>query len=238
MTRPGTIDRPPIEESWVPAGFVRLERRGPTAGAQVGCILLLATLLLVVGGGAIWLYFFKPAGKGDPLVLLVVGALFAVVGLVLLVAGVRGWRGASFPATELFLAEGAALVPGSSARLRVRQPGPISIDSLKVLLVCERVYRRKLRPNSAMTVEDKQLILERTVFETTNERVAGGGAFEQEIEFGVPADAPPTGPAQPDGTIRWTLDVRGDAGFMRATFHPFEVTVGSRTAQENQPNPI
>ena len=215
----------PSLESRCPAGYVQLTRRGPEARAQAGCILALAAILLVLGCGAIAVFIHNPAGKGDPWVMPIVGGAFALVGAVLLFAGVRGARGSSIPTPGLYLEGPACLSPGTGTHLRIRQPGPVHLEELKVTLVCERVYRRRVRPNSASTVEDQDLLQEHVVLAVRNERVGRLEALEREVDVVLPSDAPPTGPAQPDGTIRWTFEVRGEAGFMRVTYHPFEILV-------------
>jgi hypothetical protein len=68
-----------------------------------------------------------------------------------------------------------------------------------------------------------------------NERVPGGGILEREATLTLPADARPTGPALPDGKITWKIEVFGEEGFMRATYHPFEIVVGASDPGQHSP---
>ncbi len=219
-------DKPPKSEP-APHGYERLERLGPAPTAQAGCPFGLGLLLTLLGGGSVALYFVEPAGKGSPWVMLVVGGLFAVVGLFLLLAGIIGLRGLRVRGTELFLEKGAVLRPGSRASFRLRQSGPVTFDSLVVLLVAERVYRRVVSEKSGSTVEDQQRLYEATLLELTGQRIPAGRSYEEVMTVEIPADAPPTGPALPDGQVRWRLEIRGDAGVLRGTYHSFVLRVGA-----------
>jgi hypothetical protein len=188
-------------------------------------MLALAGVLLVVGGGIIAAFIINPAGEGDMWVMPLVGGAFALVGLVMLYGGVRGARGMKIPPAEVFIEGGAVMKPGATVRLRVRQGGPMAIESLTVKACCERVYRRKVKPNSSTTVEDRDGLWEQVVLEVVNERVPAGGVLEREAAFTLPASARPTGPAKPDGRIEWRIQVWGEAGFMRATYGAFRIAV-------------
>ena len=216
---------PALDGDRRPAGYVRLPRRGPAPRAQAGCALTLALVLLAVGVGVLALYLHNPAGKGDMWVMPVVGGAFALVGAVLLAAGVMGLRGASVLPPEVFLEEPGELTAGRCSRLRLRQPGPARLDTLTVTLLGERVYRRRVRPSSTSTVEDQERLHEQRLCLVERQRLGRLEALERELEVVPPADAVPSGPAPSEGTIRWTIEVRGDAGFLRTTYHPFEVAM-------------
>jgi len=195
----------------------------PPAG-RVGCLLTLAAVLLAVGGGIVAVFVVDPAGKGDIWVMPVVGGAFALVGALLLLAGVRGARGLKIPEAEVLVQGGTRLVPGAVAHVRLRQRGPMTIESLKLRLCCERVYERRVKQNSTATVEDRELLWEQVLDEVKDERIAAGAVLERESTLRLPADARPTGPVA-DGAIRWRIEVWGDAGFMRATYRAFEMDV-------------
>lgn len=207
------------------SGYVVLEPSGPPPGAQVGCMLALGALLLLFGAGIVSVFFINPAGKGDPSVLLVVGGAFALVGLVLLWGAARGARGLRIPPAEVAVDAPARLVPGAVLRVRLRQPGPVRIESLLLKASCVRKHRRRVRPRSSSTVEDTEILWEKPLAEVVNEHVPTAGILEREVLLTLPADARPTGPALPDGDIRWQLEVSGEAGFMRATHRAFDIRV-------------
>lgn len=205
--------------------LVRLPPADAPPAGRVGCLLVLAAVLLAIGGGIVAVYVANPAGKGDMWVMPVVGGGFALVGALLLYAGVRGARGLRIPESEVFIDDGAPLAPGAVVQLRLRQRGPMTVDSLQLRVCCERVYERQVRANSSATVEDREPLWEQVLAEVKDERIAAGAVLEREVTLELPADARPTGPATPDGTIRWQVEVRGEAGFMRATYRAFAIKV-------------
>jgi hypothetical protein len=205
--------------------FVRLPPTDAAPAGRVGCLLVLAAVLLAIGGGIVFAYVAHPAGKGDMWVMPVVGGGFALVGALLLYAGVRGARGLKIPEPEVFIDDGVPLLPGAVVQLRLRQRGPMTVDSLQLRVCCERLYERQVRANSSATVEDRELLWEQLLAEVKDERIAAGAVLEREVTLRLPADARPTGPATADGTIRWQVEVRGEAGFMRATHRAFEIRV-------------
>ena len=207
------------------SGYVVLEPSGPPPGARVGCMVALGALLLLGGAGIVSVFFINPAGKGDPSVLLVVGGAFALVGLVLLWGAVRGARGLRVPPAEVAVDAPAPLVPGAVLRIRLRQPGPVHLESLLLKASCVRKYRRRVRPHSSSTVEDTEILWEKPLAEVVNAHVPTAGVLEREVLLALPADAHPTGPALPDGDIRWQLEVSGEAGFMRAIHRAFDFRV-------------
>jgi hypothetical protein len=52
--------------------------------------------------------------------------------------------------------------------------------------------------------------------------------LEREATLSLPPDARPTGPALPDGRIRWKLEVWGETGVLSAIYHPFDIVVRAR----------
>lgn len=222
------------------AAFERLPRAGAKPSEQLTCVFLLGVPLFLFGAAIIILFIFMPKSDEDIWVMAVVGGMFGGVGLLLLIAGLKGWRSRKIPWTELSISPGATLRPGQTARLRLRQPGPVALKKLTVTLVGERVYRRRVSVKSHSTVEDQEQLCERPVLEIRDTRVREGKALERERDFTVPDDARPSGPTHPDGHIRWRLDVVGQAGFMRGFRHPFDLTVsahGKRNNRDDAPPP-
>lgn len=215
-----------------PAAYVRLPRAGAKPSEQLTCVFLLGVPLFLFGAAIIMLFIFMPEGDDNIWVMAVVGGMFGGVGLLLLIAGLKGWRSRKIQWTELSVSPGATLRPGQAARLRMRQPGPVALKTLTVTLICERVYRRQVSVKSHSTVEDQERLCEKQILEIRDTRVREGTALERERDFTIPKDARPSGPTHPDGHIRWRLDVVGQAGFMRGFRHPFDLTVqaGGRAA--------
>ena len=226
--------RPARDREW-PDGFVPLKTSTAPA-AHVGCTLVLAAPLLCIGCGLIGVSIFGPEGEGSTWVTPLVGTAFALPGAVLLYAGLRGARGLKFPAIEVATAGSTVLRPGSSLRLLVRQPGPIEIESLRLRAACERVYDRRIRPESATTVPDREVLWEQELADIRDVRVPSSGVLERHLDVALPANAPPTGPATPDGSIQWRLEAWGEVGVMRATYRAFDLLVSPATGSMDGPS--
>lgn len=209
-----------------PAGWSRLARRDPDAGSP-GCALALALPTGMVGFGSLWLYFSGRAarGTGELWIVPVVGFAFAAVALVLLYAGLRGLRGRAIPAPEVWVEKGVHALPGARLMVRVRQPGPATMEKLVVKAVCERAYRRPVGGRSKGMVDDVEPLWEARLFEIREQPIAAGAAVERELELSLPPDARPTGPALEGGSVRWAIEVWGEAGPLRATYHAFAFIV-------------
>lgn len=223
---------PPIEMTAPPRRWTRLARRAVDAGSP-RLLLGLAVPVGLVGYGLLALLALGVGREGDgvPWVMAVVAVAFAAVATLMLYAGVRGLRGRSLPAPEVALEAGVALQPGARAWVRVRQGGPVSLERLTVEVVCERRYRRPLGGRSKGSVDDVELLWGQRLLEITDQPIAAGRSIERELELRLPADARPSGGAAEGGQIRWAIEVRAEAGFLRATYHPFALDVQGRAAE-------
>lgn len=218
---------PPVElPAAGPPRFARLSARSPGPAGSPGCIVLLGLPLLLLGGGAASVPFLGDDPFSDSWVALVVGLAFGSVGLLLVWGGIRGTRARSLPSPEVALEQGVRPRPGGAFRVRVRQPGPVTLESLRLVLTCERRYRRRVRPRSTAEVDDSELRWERELLRVRGARVPAEAALEREVLVEIPPDAEPTGPALPDGRIRWTLELAVEAGFLRGWRTDFELEVG------------
>jgi hypothetical protein len=199
-----------------------LAPRDKSQVGNVGCLLILAGFLLVIGVGILAVFIIHPEGKGDMWVMPLVGGGFALVGATLMWGGARGL---GVPPAELSMERDVPLLSGARVRVRLRQPGPVAIESIRVKASCDRVYQRPIKPDSSSTVEDRETLWEAVLIESRAERVVRGAVLERDGTLALPADARPTGPAEPDGRIRWQIEVFTEAGFMRATYRVFDVHV-------------
>jgi len=218
---------PPVE---LPAAgaprFARLSARSPGPAGSPGCIALLGLPLLLLGGGAAAVPFLGDEPFSESWVALVVGLAFGSVGLLLVWGAIRGARARSLPPPELAIEEGVRPRPGGTFRVQLRQPGPVALESLCLVLTCERRYRRQVRRRSTATVDDSELRWQRELLRIRDESVPTGGVLERVVLVEIPPDAEPTGPALPDGRIRWTLELAVEAGFLRGWRTDFEIEVG------------
>lgn len=218
---------PPVELAAAGAPrFSRLSPRSPGPAGSPGCVVFLGLPLLLLGGGAASLPFVSDDPFSESWVALAVGLAFGLVGLLLVWGGIRGARARSLPPPEVALEKGVRPRPGGAFRVRVRQPGPVALESLRLALTCERRYRRQVRRRSTATVDDSQLRWERELLRIRGERVPAGAGLERVVAVEIPPDAEPTGPARPDGRIRWTLELAVEAGFLRGWRTDFEIEVG------------
>lgn len=215
-------------EREAPGGWVDL-RATDDAGA-IGCLLGLAAILLIAGGGILAVFLVSPASQGQAWVMPVVGAAFFLVGGLLLYGGIRGARGRSIAPAELSIQGGMPLRPGTPVGMRIRQPGPVALESLLVTVTCRREYRRKVRPNSSSTVPDHEVLWEQVLLAIADEVVPSGGVLEREVPLVLPARVSATGPALPDGHVRWRIEVAAEAGFIRARHRAFDVRVEGAAA--------
>jgi hypothetical protein len=209
-----------------PPRFARLSPRSPGPAGSPGCVALLGLPLLLLGGGVAAVPFLGDDPFSESWVALVVGLAFGLVGLLLVWGAIRGARARSLPPPEVALEKGVRPRPGGAFHVRVRQPGPVALESLHLALTCERRYRRQVRRNSTAKVDDSELRWERELLRIGGERVPAGGVLERVIGVEIPPDAEPTGPARPDGRIRWTLELSVEAGLLRGWRTDFEIEVG------------
>ncbi len=220
--------RPQVELTPPGRRFVRLAARGPGPQGSVGCMFALGIPLTLLGAGAAAVPFVSAEPIGESFVAALVGTAFGLVGLLLVWGGIRGARARSLPPPELELEQDEQLRPGGSLAVRVRQPGPVALESLKLVLTCERRYRRKVKRGSSRTVDDAQLLWQRELLTVRDQRIAVGERWERMVGIELPADALPTGSAEPDGRVRWTLELSIEAGFLRGWRTDFEIEVGAR----------
>lgn len=216
---------PSLELSPTVRRFRRLTARGPGAAGTPGCLFALGLPLTLLGSLFASLPFWSGDSLGESWVAMVVGGGFALVGLLLVHGGMRGLRARSLPPPELEIERDRPAAVGGRFAVRVHQPGPVHLELLRLALTCERRYRRPLRANSSATVDDSQLLWEHEALAVRKQPVAAGTRLERVVEIALPADARPTGPAEPDGRIRWTLELTVEAGFLRGWRTDFELEV-------------
>lgn len=213
-----------------PPGWKVLEPK--SQAGRIGCLFILAILSLTAGALLGGLFFLSPVGRNDVFVPLV-AAVLALVGGVLFFAGIRGTLGSALPPSQLSVEEPAAFRPGRTLRLRLLQPGPTRITSLRLRATCERVYKRRLRVrNGWSTVEDYEVLWEQRLLDVPTEQVPEHGILEHELTLVLSPDARPSGPAQPDGVIRWRLEVSGESGAARAAYQEYDIRVEAAETSE------
>ena len=202
--------------------WVRLERETPARG-QAGCAFGIGAFLTAFG--AIIVLFMRGPGKGrgDWLVY-VVGGGFALVGAVMVVLALKMVLATRTPETIVEV-DGHPVSSGGSLTVRLTQPGPVRLESLRANLVCEQTTELEVgRSGKQRPTFDRRIVYQENVLEVRDRDAARGGTVQAEGVVQIPADVSPSG-AHGKGMTTWRLEVwgkvKGWAGFM----HPFLITV-------------
>ena len=201
---------------------VRLTRETPFH-SQMGCTLFLAVLLLVFAAFAF--VAGKDPGKNQ-WVPWVVGAMFALFGLLLLAAFVRQWAARNVGETVVEVST-EPLDPGKASTFCFIQPGPAKLKSLRASLVCIEVTRVPLPHAQAGRSDHRR---EERILSTVNlisaERlhILPGQTWHERRDYLLPADAPVSSTVG-KVTILWRIEVWGKGYGLASFMHPFPVDV-------------
>lgn len=201
----------------------RLVRETPWQ-SSVGCSFLIAFVLLAFASFIGWMEWTHRTDKGPDGVVVVFSAVFGLVGLVMLFAGIHQKLAMRTKETIVEVEE-RPLRRGTARQARVMQEGPVSLKSLRMNLVClETITKIVQRRDGTHRERYTKQIADHNVLDQRDVVLAEGEQWERDVTIDVPADAEPSGTIG-DRTIEWKLEVwgvvRGNADFM----HPFVVDV-------------
>lgn len=186
---------------------------------------MIAFVLLAVGGGILY-PTIRHWNDEDPTAGAIVGGGFALVGLIMAYTAIHQSMAIRTPETEVAIDEWP-LKPGQSAKVRIRQPGPVKLRSMSGRLICEvrerRLVRRRNQPdtyewNSKYPCQDR-------FFHSDPTSVPEGGHFETTADLCIPADAVPSGSKGEDLTVQWRIEVWGRVRWWPDFMHPYEISV-------------
>ncbi|MBI5634481.1 MAG: hypothetical protein HZA15_13505 [Nitrospirae bacterium] len=214
--------------------FRLLERDTPWKG-QVCTTYLLGGLLTILGG--FFLYMTLTHTHQEPLSeswgVLLIGGVFASVGLVLDYVAIHQSFASRVPETEVSI-DSMPVRIGDTTRLRVLQPGPIRLTSLSANLICkvsERRVRRTSKPGESPYYYETSFPYQQKIPICSPAAAGPGGRIEQIVEFLIPVNAEPTG--GDDGhNVSWHIELWGSVKNWPDFMHPYTITVsraGTRT---------
>jgi hypothetical protein len=202
----------------------RLEREG-SPGGQAGCALFLGLLFGVIATLVIRYPITHPE-ESDAWLIWAVGGGLALLALVLLYSGIHQWLAMKTPETTVEMSE-TMLTRGRHVRFIFRQPGPVSLQSLRANLVGEETWTVTKRTGSSQrTSYESRYLGTFNFFDSGPHEVDEHRPFEAVVTFLVPADIPASGNTPDDHNVVWKIEVwgrvRGRADFQ----HPYRVEVG------------
>jgi hypothetical protein len=208
---------------------VRLEREIPAARQAMGAILI-GVVLTVLGAGILSIAY-NPAlndGEGERLAS-IVGSGFALVGVVMLLLGVKAALIVRLPETIVEV-DRMPIRAGTRFEVTVRQPGPIRLQSLRVNVVAEQVTRYEVWRKGRKRIEtDRHLIHQHNIVDVRDATVGHGQELVRRVDATVPGEITLV---DIDGkkTVVWRLETWGRVRGWVDFGHFFAITVsGVRT---------
>jgi hypothetical protein len=203
--------------------LVRLERDTPWR-TQVGCSFALGLVLLVVAGGiTVPVITHWQGGTQEDWVPALFAAVFGGIGLLMWLTTVHQRLAMRTPETEVWI-ERTGLRAGERVALRVRQPGPVALKSLRGRLLCEvQVWRPAARSSGSGSWTSKYPYDER-FFDLEGAALGAGDALDRTVELTVPADAR-LSEESPGLRVRWRIEVWGRVRHWPDFMHPFPLKV-------------
>jgi hypothetical protein len=203
---------------------IRLERETPAAG-QAGCATAIG-LFLTVLGGVMTLAMRSAALRPGPneWLVSVVGGGFSLVGLVMVILGIKMFLATRLPATIVEV-DRMPVRAGEPFQVTVRQPGPLRLKSLRLKLVGEQLTNRKVwRSGRRRTDTDRRLIHQNNVVDLREITIPRGEEVVRQGKATVPPDVS-LADIEGEKQVVWRLEVwlrvRGWVDFG----HPFVIEV-------------
>lgn len=204
--------------------FVRLTRQQPWK-AQIGCTFVVALLVAAPGVFIGYMtYFHDHSDKRNAL--LVFAAVWCVVALLVLLSGIHQLFAVRSPETLVEISP-SELVPGSSLRIRIIQPGPLRLLSLHANLAGEETKYYYTRPllgdGGGKRTSTTRYLGPYRMLEVERRSIELSEQLQREATFIIPPIAPST--ESTDLKIRWKIEVWGRVELWPDFMHPFPVTV-------------
>lgn len=168
-------------------------------------------LSLILFGMAAMFFF----GVED-IIFKVAAAVPALVGLLLFLNGFHALFASVNPPAVMILPS-QPLVRSTPTELRLRQQGPISLESLRVNLICEKSTRKGKQRQLTYPIQDN-------IFASGPYEISLEDSQTSSFHVTVPADAEPSGDT---GHIRivWRLEVWGKVNNRADFMRPFAIEV-------------
>lgn len=197
--------------------------RSSSRGAQIGCTLFLALLL---GGIGFPVFRYPTTHPQENVgVMYIVGGGFSLVGLLLLYSALHQLFALKTP--ELTVeTETAELIRGQKVRFFFRQPGPVSLQSLRANLVGEERWSVPRGSGSNRTTSYQSRDLGTfNFFDSGPQDVRAELPYEALIEYEVPRELEPSGVREGDHVVSWKIEVWGKVRRRADFMHSYDVTI-------------
>jgi MFS family permease len=201
----------------------RLERQGTRAG-QVGGALVIGVLLGAVAGALIYYPAAYPDAD-DRIAMYAIGGFLALLALVLVYSGVHQWFAMKTPETIVEMTE-AVLTRAAEVHLLFRQPGPVSLQSLRANLVGEESWTVIVGTGGSQRTSTRVKYLGTfNILDSGPEDVDEHGFAERYVTFMVPGEIPPSGGTAEHHQVAWKIEVWGKVRGRADFYHPYRVQV-------------
>jgi hypothetical protein len=209
---------------------VRLVRETSRAGQRwtvFGLGLMLIAVATLFGIGV----RHEPGGFSANWLIWVVIAGFGLVGLFLLYCGIQQTLALRTHETIVEM-ESPYIEGGAATRICIRQEGPVSLESLRVSLVCiERIDGRvqqtgKYGHTREIHRDSERQIFKQNILDERDIRIGRGVMWERMLEFTVP-DKGRRRKRRTQGIVdkTWKIEVWGRVQWWADFMHPFVVDV-------------
>ena len=210
--------------------FITLERDAPWK-VQVAASGIIGAVLLLIGSFPLYMTFTHleqdPLSKSWGVVLF--GGAFSLVGLLMEYVFVHQSFASRVPETQVSICPNL-LQPGSTAQLKIRQPGPVRLQSLNARLVCEiRELHVSNRPGESYY--SSRYPHQERIYTSESQVIPSGSQEERIVTFRVPLDGEAS-KKSPDRQVIWRIEVWGRVRLWPDFMHPFTVGV---SGEERQP---
>ena len=203
---------------------IRLQRERPAVRQAGGAIAIGAFLTLLGGGMLLVARNVTPIAPTDAWLPPMIGAAFALVGVVMLVLGLKMSLSLRLPETIVEV-DGLPVRAGHPFQVTVHQPGPLRLASLRVNVVGEQITRYEVWRKGRRRIEtDRHLIHQHNIVAVGDLTIARGEEYATSGEAVVPRDVKLV---DIDGTktVVWRLEVWGRVRGWVNFGHPFVIEV-------------
>lgn len=187
----------------------RLEGKGQ--GAGLGCSLVAAIVLLGLGSAIL---FYGSTGADKRWLAWLVGGGMCFVGTLFIWSWITQLFAAGTTPTVVEVSE-LPVRTGVPFKLALIQPGPATLHSVKVRVICREITSRvvtkdmgKGRASRRERMESEKIRHDAVLAEASELRVVAGDAWQQIYDVSLPAGLPASG-LMKTPQIRWTVELRG-----------------------------
>lgn len=184
---------------------------GKAQGAGLGCSLITAIVLLGLGSSIL---FYGSTGADKRWLAWLVGGGMCFLGTLFIWSWITQLFAAGTTATLVEVSE-LPVRPGTSFKVALIQPGPATLRSVKVRVICREITSRvvtkhmgKGRASRRERLENEKIRHEQVLAEARELRVMAGDTWQQTYDVTLPAGLPGSG-LMKTPQVRWTVELTG-----------------------------